>query len=87
MASDIASSYKKSESLINDSFIKMYNYEVFKLFLYKFDRLKKNDVSKLVMESFDQIQENVHNRLRISFYDVKKTIIPDRVFQEYNDCL
>ncbi|MEK4999146.1 Cys-rich peptide radical SAM maturase CcpM [Paenibacillus sp. FSL H7-0918] len=72
MASDIASSYKKSESLINDSFIKMYNYEVFKLFLYKFDRLKKNDVSKLVMESFDQIQENVHNRLRISFYDVKK---------------
>lgn len=72
MASDIASSYKKSESLINDSFIKMYNYEVFKLFLYKFDRLKKNDVSKLVIESFDQIQENVHNRLRISFYDVKK---------------
>lgn len=70
-ASLISNNYNPNNVELTEQYNSVFNYETFKLLLYKFGRLDEKDVSKLVLASFDNVKKDVHERLKVSFNNAK----------------
>ncbi|MUG23705.1 Cys-rich peptide radical SAM maturase CcpM [Paenibacillus macerans] len=71
--STINSQYKEEEINLSDNFRERWGYEIFKLFLFKLNRLDERYVSKLVSAYFDRIRINLHEGRNLS------SKMPDKV--------